>query len=76
MNCFFCQGVYHESTGCYYNERVVACGPCARDFFKWLKAHVNRWANPKRPNFYEAAFKFKNDGPASGSGPGFSKPVV
>lgn len=59
MNCFFCKETpYHESTGCYYNERVVACGPCARSFFKWLKQHVNRWANPKRPNFYEAAFKF------------------
>lgn len=67
MRCFFCGGVWHNATGNYYTERVRACGPCARDFFAYVKQHVNRWANPKRPNFYEAAFKFH--APTCGSGP-------
>ncbi len=58
MKCTFCGGVWHEATGHWYSKTARACGPCTRDFFKWLKAHVNRWANPKRPNFYEAAFKY------------------
>lgn len=66
--CFFCGGPYHDATGNKYTERVVACGPCAREFLKYVKQHVNRWASPKRPNFYEAAFKWKNE-PAAGSRP-------
>lgn len=25
MNCFFCEGVAHPSTGCQYSANVVAC---------------------------------------------------
>lgn len=64
MNCFFCNGPYHPATGSFYTERVRACGPCARSFFGWVKGHVARWSSSKRPNFYEAAFKFR--APAAG----------
>jgi hypothetical protein len=60
MRCFFCGGVYHPSTGHRWNERVVACGPCAKDFVRWLRGMLNRkWG---KQNFYEAAIKFAPEG--------------
>ena len=53
MRCFFCGGVYHPSTGHIWNERVVACGPCAKHFYKWLRGMLNRrWG---KKDFYAAA---------------------
>ena len=54
--CFFCSGVWHPSTGCYYNERVMACGPCTREFWTWFRNQTRkRWG---RCDFYAAAVKF------------------
>jgi hypothetical protein len=58
MRCFFCDGVAHPQTGCQYSETCIACGPCVRDAWKWVKAHTNKrnkkWSNL---SFYECASK-------------------
>jgi hypothetical protein len=66
MVCFFCGGSAHPSTGCEWSERVIACGACTREFWKWLRAMQHRrWGGVA---FYDAAVKFRrSDGlePAS-----------
>lgn len=45
VNCFFCEGPYHPSTGAWYSERVQVCGPCVRHFWiEWLKG----WVKPRK----------------------------
>lgn len=64
MRCFFCGGAAHPASGCQYTERVIACGPCTRTTWKWVRQHVNkkgrRPRNGQRPSvgFYEAASKW------------------
>ena len=57
MDCTFCGGVYHPATGCAYGHRVVACGPCTREFWRWARGHMA--TRKGRPDFYAAAAMWK-----------------
>lgn len=51
--CSACKGVYHEATGHRFSARARLCGPCAREFVKFLRQHTKRrWGGI---NFYEHA---------------------
>lgn len=56
--CFFCGGAAHPATGCEYSARVLACGPCTRSFWKWMREWTNR-AYKGRPSFYDAAGRWR-----------------
>lgn len=63
MDCFFCGGVVHPATGCQWSARVIACGRCTRDFWRWLKGHTNRkWGGVY---FYDCAVTPRPAPPAS-----------
>jgi hypothetical protein len=60
MTCNFCGGVAHPATGCVYGPRTIACGPCVREFWVWLRRHVNASGRKTRGRspalyFYECA---------------------
>lgn len=51
--CSVCQGPFHPATGHEFSESLRWCGPCTRDFIKFLKTQQGRrWG--KLP-FYEHA---------------------
>jgi hypothetical protein len=53
MRCFFCDGVAHPATGCQYTENAVACGPCVRDAWRWIKGFTNQKGRRRGPAFYD-----------------------
>lgn len=53
MTCSACRGPYHPATGHRHSDKTVLCGPCARDWLKFFRGHVNRrWGKMK---FYDYA---------------------
>jgi len=54
MTCSFCGGAYHPASGCCYGVRVVACGPCVRDFWAWFRRHQHP-RKGRSTSFYDAA---------------------
>ena len=57
MKCFTCGGAAHPASGSQYSESVVICGPCTREFWKWVRRHTSqKWGGSW---FYELAVKFK-----------------
>jgi capsular polysaccharide biosynthesis protein len=52
--CNSCGGPYHEATGHVASPNQVWCGPCTRDFVRWLKGHLNRRWSKQR--FYDSAY--------------------
>lgn len=64
MRCNFCGSpAAHPSTGCQYGAHTLACSSCVREFWAWVRAHMNK--RPRRASqavttaltFYEAAGK-------------------
>lgn len=53
MTCFFCRGCAHPASGCEYSARVVACGPCVREFWAWFIPWANGKGARKGVLFYE-----------------------
>ena len=51
--CFFCGGAAHPATGCQYTENVIACGPCTRTAWTWVKGFTNQKGRRNGPSFYE-----------------------
>lgn len=45
VTCAACLGPYSPVTGHAWTARVVLCGPCARDWLRWLKAQLGRGAH-------------------------------
>ena len=57
MICCICKGPAHPATGAQYSATAIACGPCTRDFWRWVKTHTSRkWG---KVYFYECATKGK-----------------
>lgn len=51
--CSSCGGVYHPATGHAFTLDTQICGPCARHFLQWVKAHTQRrWGGVR---FYDYA---------------------
>lgn len=42
MTCIICGGPAHPATGAQYTETALACGPCVRDFWVWVRRHTSR----------------------------------
>jgi hypothetical protein len=40
--CMFCKGAAHPATGAQYTPTAVACGPCVRDFWQWVRARQHK----------------------------------
>jgi hypothetical protein len=54
MNCSFCGGAYHPSTGCAYTATFGACYSCAVEFYTWLEQRTNsRPRGGRGPSFYD-----------------------
>jgi hypothetical protein len=54
LRCSACANPYHESTGHRHSDRTRLCGPCAREFAKWVKSHTRKHG---KIDFYEHAAK-------------------
>jgi hypothetical protein len=53
MNCYQCGATWHPATGHVLAKETYLCGPCARRFFAWMAAHMQRrWGGH---DFYAAA---------------------
>lgn len=84
MTCSFCGGVAHPASGCVYGPRTIACGPCTREFWVWVRSHTSKRARAKRrdgspaiataSSFYEAAGKHEATA-ARATGVGASAPA-
>lgn len=71
MNCNVCKGPYHPATGHYISETVVWCGPCTRDFVKYIIAQHSRdfrigqakkeKGKKRRIKFYDHAYPPKKE---------------
>ena len=45
MECTFCSGPAHPATGAQYTHSVIACGPCVRMFWRWVRERQwRRWS--------------------------------
>lgn len=60
--CSTCGTPYHESTGHCWTHRMVLCGPCARDWVKWMKGRMGAMQAVMRKNkgkesFHDCALK-------------------
>lgn len=53
MRCMNCGGPFHPSTGHAFSVTAVLCGPCARDFFAWVRKRMT--PRKKGPDFGVAA---------------------
>jgi hypothetical protein len=53
MRCACCKGAAHPASGCQYSERVIICGRCTREAWRWIKGHTNSKGRRKGPNFYD-----------------------
>ena len=52
--CSCCGGPFHPATGHEFGGKGRFCGPCTRDFFKWVRGiSGRRWG---KVNFYKHAF--------------------
>lgn len=52
--CPTCGGVSHPVSGCVYSPTFIVCGPCVRDFAKWVQDFTNAKGRRKgRPSFYD-----------------------
>lgn len=56
MICPACKGVCHPATGHQHSPSMLICGPCAREFFKWVERHTRP---RKGTSFYDAAVKWR-----------------
>ena len=64
--CSACGTPYHPSTGHIHSDKTLLCGPCARDFSKWVSGQTRRrWGKVR---FYDHAMapKYAKDIVASG----------
>lgn len=55
LRCATCGGVAHPATGCQYTPTFIVCGPCTREAWRWLLAHINGKGARKGLYFYEHA---------------------
>jgi hypothetical protein len=60
MTCFFCKGAAHPVDRSQYAANVLACGPCVRTFWDWVKWRVAGWKK-RRHDFAAAAARAKTD---------------
>lgn len=57
MICVICKGPAHPATGAQYTPTAIACGPCVREFWQWVRRHTSkRWGGQY---FYEHAGKVR-----------------
>ena len=45
MQCLQCKGPWHPATGHVFTPEARLCGPCARQFFSWMRATLRRRCN-------------------------------
>lgn len=53
IRCRTCGGVAHPSSGCAYSETFVVCGPCVREFWKWMLAFQKGKGVRRGVRFYD-----------------------
>lgn len=52
--CPMCDGVSHPATGCVYTPTFIVCGPCTREFAKWIQQFTkNKGRGKGRIPFYD-----------------------
>lgn len=63
--CFFCHGVAHAASGSQYSATCIVCGPCAREFARWVQTFTGgkgirrvKARHPDAGSFYEAVARF------------------
>jgi hypothetical protein len=51
--CPTCGGVSHPASGCVYSPTFIVCGPCTREFARWVEQMTNgKGRRGGRPSFY------------------------
>lgn len=55
LRCATCGGVAHPASGCQYTPTFIVCGPCTRQAWVWLRAHINGKGGRKGLYFYAHA---------------------
>ena len=58
--CPMCGGVSHPASGCVYTPTFIVCGPCVREGWKWLLAHINGKGGRSGVFFYDHATSIHN----------------
>lgn len=51
--CPTCSGPSHPATGCVYSASFIVCGPCTRQAWRWICAHINGKGRRNGPAFYD-----------------------
>jgi hypothetical protein len=53
--CSVCGGVFHPSTGSEVTTTYRRCGPCEKQFIRWLKGTLKRKGRDKLDFYTHAA---------------------
>ena len=61
LKCDCCGGPFHPATGGYRSPTFKACGPCEKNFAKWVSAQTKRkWGGQR---FYDHALTSREKTP-------------
>lgn len=53
FTCPTCGGASHPTTGCAYSPTFVVCGPCTRQWCRWVQNWTASKGRRKGPAFYD-----------------------